>query len=205
MKYLRHSLCAAGLIAALSASSASAALVQFTDRAQFDAATTAQTVEPNSAPPGSYTVVGLETINGITYPDYAYMVDPDYAPELYQWGTGPVLLLENQTSLSFAPVTAFAADFGSLGEFGATIQITIDGVTQALPTFPGQQLSFYGFTSDTPFTSVTLSAAAQYLILDNVTLATAVETPPVDVPEPQSLALMGLALAGLALARRQRA
>ncbi len=190
--------------AALAASAASnAALIEYTSRAAFDAATTGQSIEPNIAPPGSFYVLNNLDYNGFIYPDFAYMVDPPYAPSLYEWGSGPVLLLASQSSLSFAPITAFAADFGTLPE-GFTLTVTIDGITTLIPTPPQRQLTFYGWTSDTPFTTVSFSTNAQYLILDNATRASADVDPPAgSVPEPGSLALIGLGMLGLA-ARRWR-
>jgi len=185
----------AGLYAS---ASASAALIQFTSRAAFDAATASQIVEPNSAPEASYVPLGFAVYNGIAYPAYAYMVDPAYAPNLYQYGTGPVLLLANDTRLSFAPVTAFGADFAALGEFGTDITITIDGVSQVLAMSARQELTFYGFISSTPFDSVSLRTDAQYLIADNITRADAA------IPEPASCVLFALALAALGCARRRR-
>ena len=199
MKTFPRQIAAAAVTAGLFAcTSASAALIEFTSRAAFDAATSGQIVEPNSAPEGSYVSLGFSTYNGITYPGYAYMIDPAYSPVLYEFGTGPVLLLQNETSLSFAPVTAFAADFASLGDFGTDITITIDGIERVLSTSPQQELTFYGFISSTPFSSVSLRTDAQYIILDNVTRADAA------IPETGSFALFGLALAGCAWVRRRR-
>ena len=201
MKNFRHYISVAALTAGLLASaSATAALIQFTSRAAFDAATTGQIIEPNIAPENSYIPLGFVTYNGITYPGYAYMIDPGYEPDLYEYGTGPVLLLANDTSLSFSPVTAFAADFASLGDFGTDVTITINGETQVLTMSPRQELTFYGFISSSPFSSVSLSTDAELLILDNVTRANAIAA----IPEPASFALFGLALAGLACTRRRR-
>jgi hypothetical protein len=204
MKTLYSCFSAAALLATLlAAAPASAALVQYANRTDFNAATSGQVVEQYTAPAGSYTPLGFATYNGITYPDYAYMIDPAYAPALYQWNSGAILLLDNSSSLTFAPVTAFAADFGTLS-FGGSLTVTIDGISQTLMAAATQDLTFFGFTSTNPFTSITLSTNRELLVLDNVTLATAVVTPPVGVPEPAPLALMGLAIAALAARRKRR-
>lgn len=195
LRYISTAIFSVGLLAS---SGASAALIEFTTRAAFDAATTAQIVEPFTAPEGSYIALFSQTYNGINYPPFAYMIDPGYAPDLYQFGSGAILLLSNDTSLSFAPVSAFAADFAALGGDGSDITITIGGIEVVLATSP-QELTFHGFISTTPFTSISLASAAELIVLDNVTRASAAT----GIPEPRSFALFALALAGLALARRR--
>jgi hypothetical protein len=66
--------------------------------------------------------------------------------------------------------------------------------TQNCPT-----LTFYGFTSSTPFTSVTTSnPGGTYVIMDNFALASA-------VPEPSTWAMMILGFVGIgAMTYRRR-
>lgn len=207
MKNFLSALRAGLVIAACGASAAPhAALMTYTNRAEFDAATTLRNVEPFQAEPGSFYFLGTGIpYNGITFPPFAYFVDPAYRPALYEWGSGPVLLLDNEATLLFDPVTAFAADFGTLPD-GVTLTVTIDGIATVIPTPAQRQLTFYGWTSSTPFSSVTFSSAGEYLILDNLTRAITVvgPPPPTDVNEPASLALAAFGMLALG-ARRRRA
>lgn len=181
---------------------ASAELIVFTSEAAFNAATTNRVVETNSAPPNGFIDVHNETIKGITYSNPAFMVDPGYQPELYDWGTGAVLLLGPVTQLGLPSVTAFAADFGTLFQ-GASIIVTIDGIETEIDTLPRNEFSFYGFVSDTPFTSVSMRTAEQFIILDNITYGDEnINPPPIGVPEPSTMALFGIGAALLARRRR---
>jgi hypothetical protein len=183
------------------AGGAHAALIAFTDRAAFNAATTAQLVEGYTAPFGSYTEISNSTYNGIGYSIDTFMVDPAYSPGLYQWNTGAVLLIDSPGTLTFAPVNAFGADFGTILAQARSITVTINGVTSVITTSLRPELRFYGWVSTDPITSIQLSTTSDYMILDNVTRAALAPTP---VPEPESLALLGLGMLALALARRRR-
>lgn len=193
MTQIRFFIRSAALVTALTAgATAQAALLGFTDLNAFNLATTGNIVETHTAPIDSYTPVGNATYNNVSYSSYAYMIDPGYSPGYYQWNSGAILLVDNNATLSFPAVTAFAADFGTIVPTGANITVTINGIANVISTSDRPQLSFYGWTSDTAITSVSITSTSSYIVLDNVTRARALVGPPVDVPEPAAPALIGL-------------
>ncbi len=202
---IAHCLISSALLAGLlTGSAAHAALLQYTSLAAFNAATTGNTVESYSAPANSYTFIGNSSYNDVSYSSYAYLVDPGYAPTLYDWQSGAVLLLDNAATLGFAPITAFAADFGTIAPEGNAVTVTINGIATVIATNARPNWRFYGWTSTDPITSIQISTGGNYVVLDNVTRARAIAgPPPVGVPEPAPYALLGIGIALLALRQRR--
>lgn len=93
-------------------------------------------------------------------------------------------------------ITAFGSDFTSFNDSIQRTQLVIDSEILSVPINPG---SFFGFTSDVAFTSITFQGLANDVYgMDNVTYSAA------SVPEPGSLVLLGLGLAGLGFSRKKK-
>ncbi len=115
----------------------------------------------------------------------------------------------SQIDVSFAnPVYGFAMDLGTIYNWGGgPLQLTFNfaGSSETI-NLPGElynsgPLTFSGFTSDSAFSSISISDPTNGLAIDNFTFASTAN----NVPEPGSLALLGFGMAGLAYSRKRKA
>ncbi len=118
-----------------------------------------------------------------------------------------------------APATAFAIELMTKGPDGLAYSIALDGNTlfPNVPTQARPDQTFFGVTSDTPFTTIDLTlpgaplTGESQMLLGNFSFGTAGLGPvtggedpdPPDVPEASTSLLIGSGLVGMAMLRRR--
>lgn len=115
----------------------------------------------------------------------------------------------NEVVLTFAnAVTAFGADFAALNNDALGVEFEVLGERITPPVQQGATVQFFGFTSDTAFTTVSLVGASANSAFDgfagdNITFGDALEATVVPLPAPAGLLVA--ALAGLFFVRSRKA
>ena len=197
---------------ALMAGSAGAAVTEYTNQGAFTAAAGALSSEDfnsfvsevsfRTAP----VVAGSLTLQGFgDQSDRNYIDIPPHQFAVFNIdGTTNVNAFVTTTAgftISFDhPVTAFGATFASMQDEVTRTQITVLGTVLTPPTRGLNDIVFYGFISDTAFSSITFNGVNNDgFSFDNALFSAG------GVPEPATWALMigGFGLAGVALRRRR--
>lgn len=218
---------------ALSAPALAAPTV-FTDAAAFAAATTGVTtngfegVAPGQSTyilgSGSYAQPGFAITQNT---NNAFNTDPAQTSYYYNWGTGGVINTPYSGTLTVTfstAVTAFGLDLGTFHSlpfpfppgvtpgaattrYGVPVTVGTSQGNFTVATNATQNFAFFGVTSDTAFTSFTLSAAAPApagttpsIVFDNLRFGSAVAA----VPEPATWGLMILGFGMVGTGLRQR-
>ena len=202
----------ASIVAALGgASSVATAGAIFTDRAAFTAAVLGTVVDDYNCSGCGFLYLGTGSAsrNGVNYVNFGgvggngannFLIGTFYGPN----ALGDDFFQAESTGITInlgASVLAIGMDIGAL--FGQDTYTLTVGATSVQGSANPQTAGFVGILADTPFTTASLSITGTgngiAIQIDDLTMASRV----VNVPEPATLALVGLGIGALGLRRRR--
>jgi hypothetical protein len=160
--------------------------------------------------PGAFAVTGAIFQNGVEFVGLTGstgIADTTMA-SYYNFGTGAAGFVSNSqnpitVTISLpTPVTAFSLNLFT-NPTAVTYTVTTLSTPFTVPTFVVPTPAFFGVTSDTAFSTVTLSAPAglNYAFFDNFSFGTAQTQDSGQVPEAGTFFLIGTGLIGFAVFR----
>lgn len=204
------------VFAAMSGTTAQAGLTAFDDRSSFLAATLqTQTatfdgwIKDTGFHSSAVDVGGFTLSMTAGASDVYNFIDAPPAKSIatdINGSTHLMVFTDTGVDLTFSfdqPITAFGADFKGINDAFERTLLSAGGQFATVPGDPlNLQLTFFGVTSDTPFSSLTFHGVRNDIYgIDDVTFGTALRVPA--VPEPGSMLMLSLGLAGVVAARRR--
>ena len=180
---------------------AQAAITTYTSRAAFESALNSVTVDNLDGVTASFHYGDSRPGYVISTPQMYGCINQSGCGDNASSGFDSAYLWNylGQDTFTFnLPTNGFGFDYANPKFYDLGSKIIIDGYTS--PTASG----FFGVISDVAVTSFTTDQTGAFIIFDNVTYG---PTAPAisSVPEPTSIALMGLGLLGFASSRRKSA
>ncbi|MFM9852002.1 MAG: PEPxxWA-CTERM sorting domain-containing protein [Sphingomonadaceae bacterium] len=212
MTFMIRLLASAALLSTVAAP-ATAALTTFTNRAAFNLAAGMTTTETFNSFTSeiSFRTTPL-TVGGFSLAGFGTQFDRNFIdippPQFSVFNIDGTTNVNAATTgdggLTFsfaAPITSFGADFGAFQDDVIRSFITAGGITLTPPVQSGNTVSFFGFTSDTAFSTVRFSGSnnSDGFSIDNVSYGL---TAPVPEPATWLMMLMGFGLVGGMMRRR---
>jgi hypothetical protein len=189
----------------------STTITTYSSLASWQAATTGDQTDnfEGLVPAGSYTSSSSPIFqNGVEFLGISGatgVADTSSGP--FSWatfGTGEAGFVSGTTGLNItlpSPVTAFGINLWTFTPNGATTTVTTLSQPSTVPTSSTAPPTFFGVTSDTAFSTVSVSfPTTSYTFFDNFTWGTAQAGSMDPVPEASTLLMIGLAVL-----RRKRA
>jgi len=189
----------------------SATITTYTSQSSWNAATSGdQSVSVDGmAPSGSYTVYSSITAGGVQFIGLSGSTIGVMDTSAFSWAdfnSGDAVFTSGgaesiQITLP-AGVTAFSLEMFTSPP-SVSITASVSGTQVTVPTFSQPTQAFFGVTSDTPITTIDLTAqpGASYAFFDDFEFGTAQVTS--QAPEAGTFLLIGSGLLGLALVRRR--
>ena len=219
------------ILAGLIAIPAYPSVTTYTDLASWQAATSSnyQTVTFEGLTPADtstyFNTASGVTADGVQFSGYTSSGNPSVqvidtnVSTWYNFGTNDALMqdMNRPNSGSALPyiqivlpagVNSVSFDLFSVSPNGLPVQITVNGVNYTVPTNSCPNTAFWGITSTTPITSITITLlgttynGSTHLLLDNFRFGSMEDTA---APEASTYVLIGSGLVGLVLFKRRLA